>query len=100
MSSVKAYRVGGSDNVAMVLTDIEPGDAVLVSDKSDGARQISLSSVSKIPAGHKIALADLAPGDRVIKYGAVIGAADRGIKAGEHVHLHNMSGLRGRGDRR
>ena len=33
------------------------------------------------------------------KYGEVIGAATRDIRVGEHVHVHNVEGKRGRGDR-
>jgi (2R)-sulfolactate sulfo-lyase subunit alpha len=47
-----------------------------------------------IPLGHKLALKDLAKGDRVIKYGQVIGEAKSSISAGGHVHTHNLRGLR------
>jgi urease beta subunit len=33
-------------------------------------------------------------GDKVIKYGAVIGQATRPIRVGDHVHVHNMKSLR------
>ena len=38
------------------------------------------------------------PGDRILKYGECIGAANTPIKKGEYVHVHNMDALRGRGD--
>jgi (2R)-sulfolactate sulfo-lyase subunit alpha len=47
-----------------------------------------------VPLGHKIALRDLAAGERVIKYGVPIGVATRDIRAGEHVHVHNLKGER------
>ena len=40
--------------------------------------------------GHKYALFDIKAGERVIKYGNPIGHATSDIKAGEHVHTHNM----------
>lgn len=40
--------------------------------------------------GHKIALTDIKKGDNVIKYGYPIGHAIEDIKAGEHVHTHNI----------
>lgn len=40
--------------------------------------------------GHKIALADIKKGENVIKYGYPIGHATEDIKAGEHVHTHNV----------
>lgn len=44
-----------------------------------------------IPAGHKIALHDIAAGDAVKRYGQIIGFASRDIKAGDHIHTHNLS---------
>ena len=40
--------------------------------------------------GHKYALRDIAKGENVIKYGNPIGHATADIKAGEHVHTHNV----------
>ena len=40
--------------------------------------------------GHKYALRDIAKGENVIKYGNPIGHATADIKAGEHVHTHNL----------
>jgi altronate dehydratase small subunit len=95
-----AYRVNERDNVAMLMQDVSIGDKVAIIDKTAGNPEETVSAVADIPAGHKIALADIVPGGLVIKYGAVIGTADFPIATGEHVHLHNMSGLRGRGDKR
>ena len=41
--------------------------------------------------GHKYALRDIAKGENVIKYGNPIGHATADIKAGEHVHTHNVA---------
>jgi altronate hydrolase len=43
-----------------------------------------------VPRGHKVALRELGAGDRVLKYGQVIGRATRPIRRGEHVHTHNL----------
>ena len=43
-----------------------------------------------IPAGHKIALKDIAKGEKVIKYGCPIGTAQSDIKEGEWIHSHNL----------
>jgi altronate dehydratase small subunit len=37
-------------------------------------------------------------GDDVVKYGEIIGRATADIAKGEHVHVHNIESLRGRGD--
>ncbi len=41
--------------------------------------------------GHKYALADIAKGENIIKYGQPIGHATTDIKKGEHVHSHNIA---------
>src|SRR5690606_20293076 len=43
-----------------------------------------------IPRGHKIATADIAAGAPVRKYAQVIGYAAGDIRAGDHVHTHNL----------
>ena len=40
--------------------------------------------------GHKYALRDIKAGENIIKYGNPIGHATSDIKAGEHVHTHNV----------
>ena len=40
--------------------------------------------------GHKTALRDIKKGENIIKYGYPIGHALEDIKAGEHVHTHNI----------
>ena len=41
--------------------------------------------------GHKYAIRDIAKGENIIKYGNPIGHATADIKAGEHVHTHNVA---------
>jgi len=43
-----------------------------------------------IPMAHKIARRDIATGDVILKYGMPIGVATTAIRAGEHVHVHNI----------
>ena len=43
-----------------------------------------------IPIGHKVALADLADGQDVTKYGEVVGRMVAPAARGDHVHTHNM----------
>jgi galactarate dehydratase len=70
------------DNVGVARSDIASGQALGETDVV--ARQ-------PIPRGHKVALADIAAGSAVVKYGQPIGVASAAIRAGEHVHLHNLS---------
>jgi altronate hydrolase len=76
-----------TDNVGIAIQDLGPGDLVEV-----GCGLLAVGSV--IPAGHKVALVDLARGDWVFKLGHRIGEATAPIEAGEHVHSHNL-GVRG-----
>ena len=43
-----------------------------------------------IPAGHKVAVRDIAVGEPVRRYNQIIGFASRPIGAGEHVHTQNL----------
>ena len=63
----------------------------------EGVQQ-GLSVVQDIPAGHKFALHDIHPAEHVYKYGEIIGRALVEIRSGEHVHVHNVESLRGRGE--
>ena len=92
-----------ADNVATALVDLEPGielEVELTSSSTTGgrlpARRITVKSA--IPFGHKVALAPIAAGQPVIKYGEVIGLTTAEIAPGEHVHIHNVESQRGRGD--
>ena len=53
--------------------------------------QFGLRVKAQVPAGHKIAAARIAAGEKVRKYDVVIGAATRDIEPGEHVHGHNLA---------
>ena len=44
-----------------------------------------------IPAGHKLAVRDIAQGKPVRRYNQIIGFATRDIEPGEHVHVHNLA---------
>ena len=93
---VKAIKMNAKDNVATAIDDIESDEVIGV--KNDEIFEIKV--LQKIPFGHKIALRDIAKGEEIIKYGEVIGRATAEIKKGEHVHVHNVESLRGRGDLR
>ena len=83
--------------MATAVRDLAAGERAQVSGCGEtGAVELK----SAIPLGHKFALRDIAGGREVIKYGETIGVATSVIRRGEHVHLHNVEGLRGRGDLR
>jgi (2R)-sulfolactate sulfo-lyase subunit alpha len=78
------------DNVGVAAVDIETNESVagvcLETNKPVG----QVKAVADVPLGHKIALGDLAKDTGIIKYGVRIGSAIKAIKAGEHVHVHNV----------
>ena len=86
-----------ADNVATLLRGVEAGEIVQYS--INGKREV-LTAKQIIPFGHKIAIKPIHPSENVIKYGQVIGAATIEITIGEHVHVHNIEGIRGRGDKK
>jgi altronate hydrolase len=45
----------------------------------------------RVPPGHKVATRDVAQGAPVHRYNQIIGFATQSIKAGEHVHVHNVA---------
>jgi altronate dehydratase len=93
MKPCDAHRVTDRDDVAVVVRDVAAGENLTL---GSGAE---ITAVTPIPSGHKIALRDIAAGENVLKYGSVIGAASADIPKGAHVHVHNLGGVRGRGDK-
>ncbi len=75
------------DTAAVALTPLQPGTAV---DVRRGDETLHVVAATLIPFGHKIAVAAMAAGDPVVKYGEVIGFATAAIRPGEHVHVHNV----------
>ena len=70
-------------------------EGVKVGDKLTGwvmeqDKAVTLATISAIPIGHKVALRDLKKDDTVSKYGVDIGRVVAPIKAGEHLHVHNV----------
>ncbi len=86
-----ALRLKDDDNVAVCLRAVDTGSELVF-----GSERVT--ATMPIPAGHKIALRPIAAGDFICKYGQTIGMAGSAIRPGEHVHVHNVEGTRGRGD--
>jgi altronate dehydratase small subunit len=95
MTTKGALRLSEKDNVATLLEDAAPGSEVPI---RLGKETDTVNAGENIPFGFKIAVADIAKGTAITKYGETIGIASRDIKKGEMVHIHNLEGARGRGD--
>ena len=76
----KFFKINELDNAAVALEKI-----------SAGYTENGIKATCEIPFGHKIALCDIPKGENVVKYGNPIGHATRDIKAGEHIHSHNIA---------
>lgn len=72
-----------TDNVVVALVNLKRGESVRI----DG-HDVLLNCDA--PLGFKLARHDLEAGDKVLKYGAVIGSATAPIVRGEVVHVHNL----------
>ncbi|MCM3704327.1 MULTISPECIES: UxaA family hydrolase [Cytobacillus] len=96
MSEYKTLFLNERDSVAVALSNIPAGAEVTV--KAEGIEK-TIRILEPIRFGHKFAVRAIPQGDDIIKYGEVIGAAIAPIDAGEHVHVHNLEGKRGRGDK-
>ena len=86
--------VDARDNVATALRPLEQREFL---EMAVGDSTIKVTILEPIPFGHKIALRDVQRGEPILKYGEVIGLATERIARGEHVHVHNVEGLQGRG---
>ena len=92
MIDKRAISLSPLDNTAVAAQDIDRGDAVSVEAKDGSIRRVS--ATERVPFGFKISLSDIAQGDKLFKYGQVIGYATQNISAGAQVHVHNAQGLR------
>jgi len=77
------------DSVGVAVVDVKAGQT-LEGRSLDTNEMIKAKANMDIPLGHKIALKDFKPGDTVLKYGNDIGKVVEPIKAGDHVHVHNV----------
>jgi altronate dehydratase small subunit len=94
-TAYKTVMMKPQDNVAVALSSIPKGAVIQVRCQN---QSITVKLLSDIEFGHKFAVTAIPAGGDVIKYGEVIGEAVRDIAVGEHVHIHNVEGKRGRGD--
>jgi altronate dehydratase small subunit len=93
----KVFVIEKEDNVGTAVGEpIRAGETVGTTGR---VTDMSVVAGQDIPYGHKVALRDIPKGGQVTKYGLSIGSALVAIKAGDHVHIHNVESNRGRGDK-
>jgi altronate hydrolase len=79
-----AIHLHPTDNVAVARVALAPGAELRI----DG---IGIKVRDSVPAGHKMALRPIAPGEIVWRYGQAIGRAKHAIEPGAHIHTHNLA---------
>ena len=70
-----------ADDLVIAVNPIESGTWI---------EGVGIRATNPIPAGHKIAVRAIEPGESVKRYNQVIGFAAKPIAVGEHVHVHNL----------
>ncbi|MCP4358893.1 MAG: UxaA family hydrolase [Chloroflexi bacterium] len=81
-------RIHPADNTAVILDDAKAGEIVAIIGKQGNS---TVTLLEPIKVGHKVALRTIPIGDKVKKYGIVIGCSTQQIQPGEWVHLHNCA---------
>ena len=84
MTAVDVVLLHPADNVCIAVRDLDAGAVIRA-----GSSEVRVSTAVRL--GHKVALAAVASGQRIIKFGQTIGYATRPIAAGEWVHSHNIA---------
>ncbi|KAB8051682.1 hydrolase [Janthinobacterium rivuli] len=72
------------DNCLIARTALASGDVVAI----DG---LPVTLAQDIQIGHKVARRALAVGDKVLRYGALIGSITAPVAIGAHIHTHNLA---------
>ncbi len=77
-------QIHPEDNVVVCLEPMAKGETIVLSDGR------SVTSIEEIPAGHKMAIKEIAADSNIIKYGYAIGHATEDINIGRWVHTHDI----------
>jgi len=78
----RVIRLNPADDVVVALEQLVSGTTL----PDEG---VTVSGL--IPPGHKVATRAIEPGQAVHRYGQIIGFASQPIRAGQHVHTHNLA---------
>lgn len=91
----RVLLLSDKDNIVTFLESGEKGSTISFTHLDE---DIEIDVKEKIPFGHKSAIKDIKKGEKIIKYGEVIGRATNDIPKGYHAHTHNIESLRVRFD--
>lgn len=82
MMSPLVIRLHAQDDVVIAVRQLLSGTCI---------ESESLTVSGLVPPGHKIAAHAIEPGAAIRRYGQIIGFSTQAIRAGEHVHSHNLA---------
>ena len=82
----QALYMNEKDNVIMATVPVMKGEIA-------DAGSVCVEALEDIPRGHKLAIRDISAGEPLIKYGKVVGRISADVKAGAHVHCHNVDDI-------
>ena len=82
-----AKKMAENDNVVTAVADFSAGDQVSVKFRG---KESAYKCNQDVPFGHKIAVMEIRQGEKIVKYGEIIGSASQNIKEGDWVHTHNV----------
>ncbi len=86
---IEAVVLNPRDNIGVALVSLKPGAKVKIY-----GREVWVKMTEPIPYQHKFSAIPIDSGKEIIKDGVIIGKATQNIEQGQHVHTHNMTGLR------
>ncbi len=86
---IEAVVLNFKDNTGVALMDLKTGAEVKIY-----GQESRIKITEPVPYQHKFSVRRIGAGDEIIKDGVVIGKATQDIEVGQHVHTHNMTGLR------
>src|SRR6202047_5337086 len=81
IEQARVIQLNRSDDVVIACQDLASGTVL---------DEYGLVVRNTVPAGHKVAIRDVASGQPVRRYSQIIGFASESILAGQHVHVHNL----------
>lgn len=89
---INALIIDEKDDVVVAIEPIEKGTEINYVMKDSTVKK--LTALDDITIYHKIATRNVSKGYPITKYGEHIGVASIDIKAGMHVHSHNVDSVR------
>ena len=90
-NNINSLIINENDSVAVTIEELKEGGIARYKIGKE-IREVKL--VQNIPIYHKFAIVNVKKGDLVYKYGQVIGKVTQDIIVGQHVHTHNITGIR------